>query len=236
MKVKTSIFVAVAIASISAQAQNIVSWEYNNGNMIPSNGVSYAGVVLAPYWNNSREEGVANLVANDGSLSGISLTFADAYGAWGIGGVSGPDANGTYNKSIFDGYGNTASTDTLGLSGISFSLYNVIVYFSSDTDGRTGSISDGTTTYDFSTIMRNQVNNDPNVTFIQTTDTTGANPGANYAVFSDLSGSSQTFTLATAAGMGIAGVQITPVPEPGTLALAGLGGLGLLSRRRMFKS
>jgi hypothetical protein len=232
---KTTLLI-LAAAAVTVHAQNIVSWEYNNGNMIPSNGVSFAGVALAPYWNNSREEGVANLVANDGSLSGISLTFADAFGAWGIGGVSGPDANGTYNKSIFDGYGNTASTDTLGLSGISLSLYNVIVYFSSDTDGRTGTISDGTTTYDFSTIMRNQVDNNPNVTFIQTTDTTGANPGANYAVFTDLSGSSQTFTLATAAGMGIAGMQITPVPEPGTLALAGLGGLGLLIRRRMFKS
>lgn len=237
MKQLISLLLLSLTAALTANAQSIISWEYNNGNMIPSNGVSYAGVVLAPYWNNSREEGVANLVANDGSLSGVSLTFADAFGAWGIGGVSGPDADGTYNKSIFDGYGNTASTDTLGLSDISYLQYDVIIYFSSDTDGRTGTISDGTTTYDFSTIMRNQVDNDPNVTFIPTTDTTGANPGANYAVFTDLSGSSQTFTLATAAGMGIAGMQITPVPEPQSLAMACLGGMGLwVWRRRMSKS
>ena len=225
-----------AAAAVTVHAQNIISWEYDNGNLIPQNGSSFAGVVLAPYWNYSREAGVANLLASDGSLSGVSLGIADQYGAWGIAGVGGPDADGTYNKSIFDGYANTATSDTLSLSGISSSLYNVIVYFSSDTDGRTGTISDGATTYSFSTIMRNQVDNNPNVTFIQTTDTGSGNPGANYAVFSGLSGSSQTITLATSAGMGIAGMQIVAAPEPGTLALAGIGGLGLLVwRRRLAK-
>lgn len=232
---KKTTMLLFAAAAVTVHAQSIISWQYANGNIIPSNGSSIAGVVLAPYWNNSQEAGVANLLANDGSLSGVTLGFADAYGAWGIGGVSGPDGDGTYNKSIFDGYGNTASTDTLSLSGISFSQYNVIVYFSSDTDGRTGTISDGATTYSFSTIMRNQVDNNPSVTFIQTTDTGSGNPGANYAVFSGLSGSSQTFTLATSAGMGIAGMQITPVPEPGTMTLAALGGASLLFWRRRSK-
>ena len=221
----------VVAATAGVQAQNIISWEYDNGNLIPSDGISFAGVANAAYWNYSREAGVANLLANDGSSSGVTLGIADQYGAWGIGGVGGPDADGTYNKSIFDGYANTATTDTLSLSGISFLQYNVIVYLSSDQDGRTGTISDGLTTYDFSTIMRNQVDSNPNVTFIQTTDTTGANPGANYVVFSGLSGSSQTFTM-TVPGGGIAGMQITPVPEPGTLALATLGGMSLLIWRR----
>jgi hypothetical protein len=234
---KKIIMLVFAAAAVTVHAQSIISWEYNNGNLIPVNGSSFAGVANAAFWNNSREAGVANLLANDGSLSGVALGFADAYGAWGIGGVGGPDANGTYNKSIFDGYGN-GGLDTLSLSGISYSLYNIIVYFSSDANGRTGTVSDGTTTYDFSTIMRNQVDNDPNVTFIQTTDTTGANPGANYAVFTGLTGSSQTLTTihTAAAGLGIAGIQIVAVPEPGTLALASMGGFGLLLwRRRLAK-
>ncbi len=221
----------VVAATAGVQAQNIISWEYDNGNLIPSDGISFAGVANAAYWNNSREAGVANLLANDGSLSGVTLGFSDQYGAWGIGGAAAPDANGLYNKAIFDGYGNTATSDTLSLSGISFSLYNVIVYLSSDTDGRIGTVSDGTTTYDFSTITRNMVDNDPNVTFIQTTDTIGNNPGANYAVFSGLTGASQTLTLNIGGG-GIAGMQIVAVPEPGTMTLAALGGLAILALRR----
>lgn len=229
---KVILFTSLAAIGIaSANAQSVISWEYNNGFLIPQNSTSDAGVVLAPYWNNSREAGVANLLASDGSSSGVSLGFSDQYGAWGIGGVSSADANGQYNKAIFDGYGNTATSDTLSLSGISYSLYDVIVYFSSDTDGRTGTVADGTTTYDFSTIMRNQVDNDPNVTFIQTTDTSGGNPGANYAMFSGLSGAARTFTL-TVGGGGIAGMQIVETPEPGTLALVGLGGFGLCLWRR----
>jgi hypothetical protein len=236
MKTKQSILVAFAIAGVSVQAQNFISWQYANGNIIPSDGSSFAGILLAPYWNNSQEAGVPNLLASDGSSSGVSLGFTDQYGAWGIAGVSGADTDGYYNKSIFDGYGNTATSDTLSLSGISFSQYNVIVYFSSDTDGRTGTVTDGTTTYSFSTIMRNQVDNDPNVTFIQTTDTGSGNPDANYAMFSDLSGAAQTFTLNIGGG-GIAGMQIVAVPEPGSLALAVVGGLGLLIwRRRMARA
>lgn len=225
--------VLVVAATAGVQAQNIISWEYDNGNRIPQNGSSFAGVVLAPYWNYSQEAGVPNLLASDGSSSGVALGYSDWWGSWGIGGVSGPDANGTYNKSIFDGYGN-GGVNTVSLSDISFSLYNVIVYFSSDADGRTGTVSDGATTYSFSTIMRNQVDNDPSVTFIQTTDTGSGNPGANYAVFSGLTGASQALTLTavSANGMGIAGIQIVAVPEPGALALASMGGLAILALRR----
>jgi hypothetical protein len=141
-----------------------------------------------------------------------------------------------YNNAIFAGYGN-GGQDTLGLSGISFSQYNIIVYFSSDTDGRTGTVSDGATTYDFTTMTRNMVNNDANAIFTQTTDTIGANPSADYAVFSDLTGASQTLTTINtgAAGLGISGMQIVEVPEPGTMALAALGGASLLSWRRRSK-
>lgn len=223
----------IAGAAVTANAQSIISWKFNNGFAIPSNGTSFAGVDNAAYWNSSQTEGVANLLANDGNSSGVSLTFADAYGAWGIG--SGAlDADGLYNKAIFAGYGN-GGQDTLGLSGISYSQYNIIVYFSADTDGRTGAVSDGATTYSFSTMTRNMLDNNANATFTQTTDTGAGNPSADYAVFSNLTGASQTLTTintGTSNGLGISGIQIVPVPEPGTMALAVLGGVSLLFWRR----
>jgi len=175
---------------------------------------------------------VANLLANDGSSSGVSLGYSDPWGAWGIGGVGSPDGDGTYNKAIFDGYGNGGS-DTLSLSGISFSQYNIIVYFSSDANGRTGTISDGATTYDFST-MGLTATSGANAIFTQTLSTGGSNPSADYAVFSGLTGASQTLTMINTgvAGMGIAGMQIVAVPEPGTMTLAALGGASLLLWRR----
>ena len=214
--------ILLGLTGLATHAQSIISWKFNNGAAIPENGTSFAGVDNAAYWNSSQTEGVANLLANDGSSSGVALTFTDAYGAWGIGGASAPDGNGLYNNAIFAGYGN-GGQDTLGLSGISFSQYNVIVYFSSDTDGRTGTVSDGTTTYDFSTMTRSMVNNDQNAIFTQTTDTTGANPSADYAVFTNLSGASQTLTTINtgAAGLGISGMQIVATtPSPAFLSLA----------------
>lgn len=227
MKKITSIFVAVALAGISAQAQNIVSWAYNNGNPIPTTG--YAGVVSANNWNLTGDGGSANLSYNDASLSGTTLALAGGFGAWGIGGVSAPDGDGTYSKAIFDGYYNCFSS-TLTLGSIPFSAYDIHVYFSSDVDGRTGTISDGTTTFSFAT-MAIAATSGSNAIFTQTTDTGIGNPSADYAVFSGLTGASQTLTINVGGG-GIAGIQITAVPEPGTMALAGLGGLGLLMLRR----
>lgn len=229
MKTITSIFVAVAFAGISAQAQNIVSWAYNNGNPIPATGS--AGVASAINWNLTGDGGSANLSYNDASLSGTTLALAGGFGAWGIGGVSAPDGDGTYNKAIFDGYYNSLGS-TLSLGNISFATYDVYVYFSSDVDGRTGTVSDGTTTFSFST-MGIAATSGPNAIFSQTTDTGTGNPGADYAIFSGLTGGSQTFTIAnTSDGMGFAGIQIVSVPEPSTLALAALGGFGLCAWRR----
>jgi hypothetical protein len=79
-----------------------------------------------------------------------------------------------------------------------------------------------------------------NAVLTQTTDTTGANPGATYAVFTGLTGSSQTITCTPTGGndqwLGISAIQIVAVPEPGTLALAAMGGVGMLAFRRRFQA
>jgi len=69
-----------------------------------------------------------------------------------------------------------------------------------------------------------------NAIFGLTTDTGTGNPSADYAIFSGLTGGSQTFTIAnTSDGMGFAGIQIQAVPEPSAMALSVLG-FGLLFR------
>jgi hypothetical protein len=224
----------IIAAGITAQAQNIISWNENNGGNVPAPS-GLAGVAAAINWNNSI--GGMALVDNSGAASGVSFTIAGSWGAWGIAPISaGPDGDGTYNRTLLDGYANTSSgigPEVFTITGISYSSYNLYVYFSSDTANRTGTIADGNSgiTYDFSTIGQPAISG-ANAVFTQTTDTVGGNPTADYAVFSDITGSSDTLTLNVPNGGGIAGFQIVAVPEPGTLALAGLGGFALLAWKR----
>ena len=231
-----------AIGILSASAQSIISWNDNNGapggNNIPASGT--AGVAPAINWNNSNPGnggGMANLVDNTGTPTTAGFTVNGSWGPWGIALVTSPDNDGTYNEQLLAGYANTSSgigPETLSITGIPFALYNVIVYFSSDASGRAGTISDANTgiTYSFSTEGGAAIPGGGNALLVQTTDTGANNPLADYAIFSNVSGATDTLALSIPNGGGIAGFQIVAVPEPGTLALAGLGGLALLGLRR----
>lgn len=229
MKKLITLTALLAVTVVTANAQSVISWAYNNGLAIPANG--FAGVISVTNWNLTGDSGSANLSYDNATASGTTLSLAGGFGAWGIGGGV-QDPNGTYNSAIFDGYYNSVGS-TLTLGNISFSAYDVYVYFSSDADGRTGTISNGTTTFSFSTDTRAKVDAHGNFAFAQTTDTGLSHPSADYAIFSGLTGGSQTFTIANASdGMGFAGIQIVAVPEPGTMVLATLGGASLLFWRR----
>ena len=187
----------------------IISWNENDSYTIPSTGS--AGVVSATNWNNSNAG--MSLSDNTGAASGASFSIAGWWGPWEITAVGGADADGTYNRALLSGYANTSSgagSEVFSITGIPYSTYNVIVYFSSDsTTNRTGTISSANAgqTFDFTTIGPASVNG-TNAVLTQTTDTTGTNPLANYAVFTNVSGSSETLTLSVPKGGGIAGFQI----------------------------
>ncbi len=239
----------VALATLAANAQ-IISWNENNGvssggNNIPTTGT--AGVGPAINWNNSnlsQGNSFSGLVDNTGATTTLGFTVAGTWGNWGIALVTTPDADGTYNKQLLAGYANTSSgapgaPETFAITGIPYLSYDVIVYFSSDAQGRSGTISDANTgiTYDFSTEGFDAITNGVNALLVQTTDTGGNNPLADYAIFSNVSGSSDTLTLSIPNGGGIAGFQIVAVPEPTTLPLASLGAFTLWAwRRRIVKS
>lgn len=222
------------------------SWN-ENGSSVNSGGVT-----------------VNNLWDSTGANSGASITYA-AYNNYYLvaahlgpdGGATGPIAPGSgsstpniYNMEMLNGYLNAGPatwsppiTDTYAtFANIPYAQYTAIVYFnaniSSGTAVRPGTVSDGTTIYDFTCMGTAAINNGVAggyATFTQTTDTTGANPAADYAIFTGLTGSSQTFTVSPldtnpsdAAWLGITAIQIVSVPEPGTLALAMIGGIGML--------
>ncbi len=196
---------------------NIISWNEDNGNIIPATG--FAGIVPVTNWNNSTTG--MSLSDNTGAATTASFTISGTWGAWGITSVGSSDADGTYNRTLLGGYANTSSgaePEVFSISGIPYSSYEVIAYFSSDTANRTGTIScsGSGVTFDFSTIGPASVSGS-NAILTQTTDTTGANPLADYAVFTNLSGSSETLTLNIPNGGGIAGFQIVPVPETSIL-------------------
>jgi hypothetical protein len=228
-KNKLALVLAFTATAISAHgATNVISWAYSNGTSVNGS----AGVVLASNWNQTQEAGSTDLLYSDATSSGTTISLSGGFGAWGIGGVSSPDLDGNTNKAILDGYYNSfGSTATIG--SIPFSQYDLIVYFSSDVDGRTGTVSDGTTTFSFST-MGIAATSGSNAIFTQTTNTGAGNPSADYAVFSGLTGASKIISIQSipSSGMGIAGIQIVQVPEPGVTSLLGLCGAGFVLIRR----
>jgi hypothetical protein len=205
---KFDVFTPVNLTPDNSTNGQVISWNENNSNTVPS--AALAGVVPATNWNNSTAG--MSLADNTGAASGASFSIAGTWGAWQITAVGGADADGTYNRRLLGGYANTSSgvePEVLSITGIPYSTYEVIVYFSSDTAGRAGTIrsADAGLTYDFTTIGPASVNG-TNAVLTQTTDTTGANPLANYAVFANVSGSSEALTLNIPSGGGIAGFQI----------------------------
>jgi Bacterial alpha-L-rhamnosidase concanavalin-like domain len=214
---KTFALIFLAVAASAVTNGQVISWNDNNGYTIPGTGT--AGVVAATNWNNSNpgsDGGLSALSDSTGAATSAGFTVTGTYGGWGIGGATGPDADGTYNKFLLGGYANTSSgvsggVEVFSISGIPYSAYNVIVYFSSDTTNRTGTIAcaNAGITYDFTTIGPASVSG-TSALLVQTTDTTGANPPADYAIFSNLTGGSQTLTLSIPNGGGIAGFQIEP--------------------------
>lgn len=266
--VKKSLYLAVLLtAGLTLRAQ-VISWSFNQYgfvNAVGGSGVpvpnTQAGVVPAYNWNDSWSENnstyaygtpvtVNNLFDNTGAATATSLSYNSYNGYYLQNSNPAQDADGTYNRQMLNGFLNAGpatwnppvTQDTISLNNIPYAQYDIYVYVSDDTAGRVALVSNGSITYDLSTMGPAAISG-ANASFIQSTDTSGANPTADYVVFSGLAGVSQTITVspgdtnpADSAWVGLAAFQIVAVPEPATLALAGLGGLGLLwLRRRAWK-
>ena len=197
-----------------------------------------AGVAAQGNWNNgSGGVGSASGLMDDAGAitsAGAAWTNHDPGGSvwgdtWQVPGRGAGSADDKLMTAYIDPiWGDCVSEITL--SDIPYAQYDAYVYFGTDNEGGIGYVTDGATTYSYTIDV-----SAPFTTFIQTLATDNSAPVANYAVFSGLTGSSLTLITGTtdvAQVGGMMGIQIVEVPEPMTLSLLALGGMGLIRRRR----
>jgi hypothetical protein len=206
-----------------------------------------AGIVAVQNWYNTwngggQEWSKTNMTDSDGNPTTIGIAFSSA-AVWSIGGSPGTDTDGTYNKSMLNGYtqANTVNGTTASVTGLDAGTsYNVYVYLSSDNGTRVGQVTDGIDETYFYGYYPAGISGS-NANFIQATSTSSAGYSidANYAVFSVSGVNSATFSSTTYASDqttldygGIAGIQVQAVPEPASIALLLGGAAGLLGLRR----
>ncbi|MGA2440244.1 MAG: PEP-CTERM sorting domain-containing protein [Tepidisphaeraceae bacterium] len=243
---------------------NVISWEEDRyGTVTPTQFAGVVSV--DNWTDSWPSNPTTNLPDNTGAATTLDIAPFTPVGNWSIqGSHPGLDADGTANKEMLNGYLNggpatwnpNPPNDGVVLTNIPYSSYNLYVYISSDQPGRTGFVTDGTvtqggsangdatvstflpngaTTYDFSTIGPGEISG-ADALFAQTTDAyPGSYPAADYAVFSGLTGSSQTVTLQMLVNdgwAGVAGFQVVQVPEPVSLgSLLAIGSVLAMRRR-----
>ena len=145
----------------------------------PVSGV--AGVVSEGNWNNIT-----------GASSAIAIALGDSNGNAGAANLMSFTATNTYSTGsanpVLNGYlDNTGTTQSVVVAGVPYANYSVYAYFGSDAAGRTGSVSLGGVTYDYTSMGSV-------TTYSLTSDSSGANPSANYAVFGNISTGGFTLT------------------------------------------
>jgi alpha-galactosidase len=202
-----------------------VSWNYDRFGTVA--GTAVAGVVPVANWNNSWPSNpLSNLIDSAGNATSLDISYG-SQNTWSIQGSSPAiDGDGTSNKRLLNGYLNAGPASwnpptirsSVTLSQIPHGYYDVIVYFSSDQANREGQVTDGATTYHFKSLGAASISGS-NATFARATDTTtvGYAAGANYAVFSGLTGDEQTVAVQMRDNDewgGIAAVQIVPQTDP----------------------
>jgi hypothetical protein len=241
LPLKKAAALALLAATVTGAQAQVISWNLDRFGTLGA--ADNAGIVLVNNWNNSWPSNpTVDLVDNSGAATTLDLSY-NSYNSWSIQG-SGPslDSDGSANKRLLNGYLNSGPapwgpsiTDSyVSLSQIPYAQYDIYIYFSSDAADRPGYVTDGVTSYYFNTLGAASIAGG-NALFAQTLETSSLNhPGANYAVFSGLSGAAQTIRVQMEQDDmwgGIAGFQVVAVPEPSALALGVVGFLIVGARR-----
>ncbi|MGA2174571.1 MAG: autotransporter-associated beta strand repeat-containing protein [Verrucomicrobiota bacterium] len=215
-----------------------ISWSldsYGFDNAVGGSGVpvpnTAAGLALATNWNDTWSENfthvsgvppvtVNNLFDITGAATSVSLTYA-AWGSWYIVNAHvGPDADGSYNREMLNGFlnagpaawGPNITNSSLIFSGIPYTNYDVVVYISDDTSGRKFRMTDGAINYYGSTVAAAEISG-ANALFLPTTQTSNTRfPSADFAFFPGETNSAPSFNCYPLSGndqwLGISSIQI----------------------------
>jgi len=241
-KFAVAVLFALLFIGVNSANADLIGINFLHGGSIPVGGVAGAPGVAQDSWNNisgSTGGTESTLIDDSGAVvPGLSVTW-QANGTWRT-----SFTGGNSDKNLMTGYLDNSiaggSEDTfVTVNGISTSLfpngYDVYVYFGADSNGRTGEVSDGTTTFSYTTASADGTFDDSS-DYLLTTDTVAGSPNANYAIFSGLTGSSVTIDLIRgSSNSGIYGIQlVSAIPEPSSALLLGIGfaSINMLRRRK----
>jgi len=197
----------------------VISWNLDDWSTV--NPYDLAGLAPATNWVDTYLNNVTiGLPDNTGAATALDLGYG-SYNTYQVYSYHvGYDADGTANREMLNGFLNAGPaawdppvTNTyVACTNIPYPLYDVVVYFNSDTSGRHASIDNGATTNYFSTMGSAAVSG-ANALFIPTTQTNGAIfPGADFAFFPGMTNANPTFTEEPKSGndqwLGIAAFQV----------------------------
>jgi autotransporter-associated beta strand protein len=215
--------VALALATQAQTVTNpcpnrVISWNADNNGTVYS--TNLAGLAAATNWVNSWPSDInIGLPDNTGTTTTMNKG-SYSFNTYSIGGHPGLDTNGTANREMLNGYlssgpagwGPWTTNTWVSLTNVPYAKYDVVVYLSSDTSGRHGSIDDGTRTYYFGTVGTSE-RSGANALFLPTTETNSSTfPSADFAFFPGMTNANPIFTEHPKSGndqwLGIAAFQV----------------------------
>lgn len=239
----------LGLAAAAPAVGDVISINISNGTDLASGDI--AGVVPASNWNNIDVSGgptVAPTALNDSAGVGAGATFESTYTTSfnSLSGAGTGDANSTmmegYMSVDITGDGGAEDSGQINIAGLGGVFtgdpdgYSVIVYFDTDVNGQNATPRNHTVTLtpdNAAAVSQTGLDNGTYAgAFVQAS---GAGVDANYMVFSGLTAASFTLSMDSDVGRGAYnGIQIVnEIPEPGSLALLGVGGLLVARRRRV---